>query len=632
MNLVNLENVSKQYSERQLLDQVNLQINSGDRIGLIGINGSGKTTLLRIVAGLEPPDGGKMVVWGGIRVQYLPQEPILDERLTVLAQLFQSDSPQIQRLRDYEWASRQLQQQPTSQQWQERLAALSDEMERTGSWAAEAKAKAILTRLGITDFATEVATLSGGQRKRVALAQALIDRADLLILDEPTNHIDAETIDWLEGYLATEPGALLMVTHDRYFLDRVVNRIVELDRRQLISYPGHYSRYLELSAARHEQLAAAEAKRQNMLRRELEWIRRGAQARSTKQKARKQRFEILQQLSYDQGSQQVSMALAGRRLGKKVLEAKGVSKSFGGQPLFQNLDFSLEPGERLGMTGPNGAGKSTFLDILAGKLAPDMGQVDWGETVEIGYYDQQSSQLDESLRVIDFITQEARLIRTKEGGILSAAQILEWFLFPGPQQYARISTLSGGERRRLYLLYILIRRPNVLFLDEPTNDLDIQTLTVLEEFLDHFQGSLIVVSHDRYFLDRTVDFLVSFERGRVSQRYPGPYSTFQQLRAEAAWPPEARAVSAGPSTLSSSETDGRARPRKLSWKTQRELEQIEAKIETMENQKLSLQNEINRSGSDYTRLTELAGQLQQLEAELESITERWLELSELAEG
>ena len=622
MNLVTLQSVSKQYSERVLFNQVDLQINEGDRIGLIGINGSGKTTLLRLIAGLEPPDDGRVTVWGGVRIQYLAQEPALTASLTVLEQVFKSDSPQIQLLRRYEWASQQLHQQPTSDAWQQEVAALSDEMDRTGSWAAEARAKAVLTRLGITDFGAPLGTLSGGQRKRVALAQALIDRADLLILDEPTNHIDAETIAWLETYLATEPGALLMVTHDRYFLDRVVNRIVELDRRQLVSYPGNYSHYLELQAARQEQLAAAEEKHKNLLRRELEWLRRGAQARSTKQKARKQRVEALQQINYDQG-QQVSIALSSRRLGKKVMRAEGLNKAFDGRPILQGVDFYLEPGDRIGVIGPNGAGKSTLLDILAGKLPSDSGVVDWGDTVQLGYYDQHSDNLIDAMRVIDFVQKEAPVIQTKDG-LLSAFQVLEWFLFPKAQQYSQIGSLSGGERRRLYLLYILMHRPNVLLLDEPTNDLDIQTLTVLEEYLDNFSGSLIVVSHDRYFLDRTCDFLVSFGDGQVSSRYPTPFSVYQHFQAE-----QQKGSQSSPAPTPPKH---RAKPRstKLTWKEQRELEQLETQVESLETQKATLQAEINASGSDYTRLQSLAEQLQTLEAELETKVTRWFELSELA--
>jgi ATP-binding cassette subfamily F protein uup len=395
----------------------------------------------------------------------------------------------------------------------------------------------------------------------------------------------------------------------------------------LVSYSGNYSQYLEQSAARREMLVATEVKRQNLLRRELEWLRRGAQARSTKQKARIQRVEELQQLAFDRGDQTISLALAGRRLGKKVLQASHLSQSFEGRSLFQNVDFTLEQGDRIGIIGPNGAGKSTLLNILSGQLASDSGIIEWGETVHLGYYDQQSRGLDESQRVIDFIENEAPLIRTKDGSLLSAFQILEWFLFPRAQQYAYISTLSGGERRRLYLLYKLIHQPNVLLLDEPTNDLDIQTLTVLEEFLDHFQGSLVVVSHDRYFLDRTVDFLVRCGEGRVSARYPAPFETYLQLRAEGS----ASAPPARSEMPVERKAESKARPRKLSWKEQQELDSLEPRIEQLEAQKASLQAEINTSGSDYVRLQSLVEQLHTLEAELAAAEERWLELSEAAD-
>ncbi|MCA9965670.1 MAG: ABC-F family ATP-binding cassette domain-containing protein [Anaerolineales bacterium] len=515
MNLITLENISKQFSERPLLTQVNLRINSGDRLGLIGVNGSGKTTLLRIITGLEPADSGERTVWGGVRIRYLPQEPELDDSLTVLEQVFTSDAPHIRLLRDYERMTALLQANPRQKQLQEQFAAISDEMDRRNGWAAEAEAKAVLTRLGITQFAAKVGTLSGGERKRVALAQGLVDPADLLILDEPTNHIDADTVDWLETHLLNLSGALLMVTHDRYFLDRVANGIIELNRRELVSYPGNYTRYLEQRAEREERLATDEEKRQGILRRELAWLQRGAIARGTKQKARIQRVEELQQIRYDRADDRVAMSLASRRLGTKVLTAKGLSKSFGTNELFRDLDFTLEKGDRIGLIGPNGVGKSTLLDILVGLLPADAGTVTWGETVVVGYYDQHSRELPLDKKVLDFINDRAPLIRTQEGERIEAAQMLEWFLFPRPQQQAWISSLSGGEKRRLYLLSVLAQQPNVLILDEPTNDLDVQTLAVLEAFLDQFSGSLIVVSHDRYFLDRTVDFLAVFENGRL---------------------------------------------------------------------------------------------------------------------
>jgi ATP-binding cassette subfamily F protein uup len=657
MNLITLEHVHKQFSERLLLEDAGLIINRGDRIGLIGINGSGKTTLLRMVAGLEPPDAGQISVWGNVRIHYLPQEPMLDETLTVLDVLFQSDSPQMQLVRDYERAVAELHRDPTDADIQAQFAHLDAEMTRMNGWAAEANARTILNRLGIGDPNAVVGTLSGGMRKRVALARALLGMDagtevanTLLILDEPTNHVDADTIDWLEQYLLNVSAGLLMVTHDRYFLNRVVNRIVELDRRQLVSYPGNYTRYLEQAAERHERLVKAEEDRHRLLRRELEWLRRSPMARGTKQKARIQRVEELQLLRYDSQQDRVAMHMAGRRLGTKVLAVQGLAKSYGDLQVFAGLDFELARGQRVGIIGPNGAGKSTFLDILAGVLPQDAGAVTWGETVQVGYYDQRNVGLDDNLRVLDFVKGEAELIRTRDRNrprwlqdetdlhLMDAAQVLEWFLFPRPQQQAYIGSLSGGERRRLYLLRTLIHRPNVLLLDEPTNDLDIQTLTVLEEFLDHFRGSLVVASHDRYFLDRAVDFLVSFEPGGVVRGpYPAPYETYRQLR-EAEAQRAADGAGAHPASVRTpAPSAGRPATRKpgpvrLSWKEQRELEALEARIEALEAQKAAFQAEVNASGDDYVRLGELAQRLQVVEAEADAATERWLELAELAEA
>lgn len=625
MNLVTLTGVTHQYSERVLLDRVNLLINEGDRIGLIGINGSGKTTLLRLIAGIESPNQGSVTIWGGVRVRYLPQDPPLDDNLTVLETLFASDVPHIRILRQYEQASHALQRDPLNAERQTHLSHLSDEMTRLGGWEAEANAKAILTRLGISEFDARLGSLSGGQRKRVALARVLIDPGDLLLLDEPTNHIDAETIDWLEGFLREMPAALLMVTHDRYFLDRVANRIVEIDRRELLSYPGSYSQYLELRQRRHEALSAQEEKQQAQLRRELEWLRRGAQARSTKQKARQQRIVELQRIAYDSGEQRVAMALGGRRLGKKVLQASGLRKSFDDLTLFANVDFELVPGDRIGLIGPNGVGKSTFLDILAGEIAPDGGVLDWGDTVRIGYYDQQSRHLPLERRVIDYINDIAPLIQTNDNERIEAAQMLEWFLFPRPQQRALISALSGGEKRRLYLLGVLAQRPNVLLLDEPTNDLDIQTLQVLEQFLDSFQGCLIVVSHDRYFLDRTVDFLATFTDGGLSARYPTPFAAYQSARAAAqsADLPVVRKAETPPRSASTP-----AARASLSWKERQEVAALEQRIAALEIEQTRLQTAINASGSDYQQLAQLAAELSTVETELETALERWLELAE----
>jgi ATP-binding cassette subfamily F protein uup len=636
MNLVTLENLSKQISERLLFDNAHLLINAGDGIGLIGVNGSGKSTLLRIVAGLEAPDTGSVTVWGGVRVEYLTQEPALDDSLTVLDTVFYSHSPPMRLLRDYEEASAALEENPADERLQLRLAELSAEMDRTDGWAAENNAKTVLTRLGIATYSARVGALSGGQRKRLALARALIDRADLLILDEPTNHIDAETVAWLEEYLVTEQtqasvngkaGALLLVTHDRYFLDRVVNRIVEIDRRRLVSYTGNYARYLEQRAERQERLAAAEEKHQNMLRRELEWLRRGAMARATKQKARKQRAEELMQMRYDQGNERVAIALASRRLGNQVLTAQDLVKRYDAQTVLNQLDLHLEPGDRIGILGPNGAGKSTLLDILAGRIQADAGSVKWGDTVQLGYYDQRSIDLDDRMRLIEFIQQEAPLIRTRDGEIVEAAQMLEWFLFPRPMQYARIGSLSGGERRRLYLLRTLLHQPNVIFLDEPTNDLDIQTLGVLEDFLDHFTGSLVVVSHDRYFLDRTVDFLITFEDGRLGARYPTPYTTYLQLRTQAQREhliePAQQDAPVAPVTVKA-----KAESRKLSWKEERELERLETQVAALETERAGLLQAISDSGADHIKMQQLTEQFEAVEAQLEDAMTRWLELAD----
>lgn len=625
MNLLTLNRISKQYSERLLFQEVSLLVNEGDRIGLIGVNGSGKSTLLKIAAGLEAPDSGEVLTPGGVRIEHLPQEPELDDRLTVLETVFRSRSPQMQLLRAYEQVVAQLEQRPQDLQLQESLHRLSAEMDRCDGWVAEANARAILTRLGVTDFTARVAALSGGQRKRVALARALIDRADLLILDEPTNHIDADAVAWLEEYLATTPGALLMVTHDRYFLDRVVNRIVALERRQLVSYPGSYSEYLAARIARQERLAAAEAKRRNLLRRELEWLRRQPMARGAKQKARKQRVEELMQIQHDSGEDRVAIALASRRLGRKVLDARGLVKRFGATPVVNGVDLRLEAGDRIGIVGPNGAGKSTLLDLLAGRLTPDAGVVEWGETAAIGYYDQRSADLRDDLRLLEFIEQEAPLIRTQTGERVEAAHMLEWFLFPRSMHQARIGSLSGGERRRLYLLRTLIHQPNVLLLDEPTNDLDVETLTVLEAFLDRFNGALIVVSHDRYFLDRTVDFLIAMEEGRLGPRYPTPYETFVRLRAEQEPRPTQRAGAAAPVRRPSKRTG-------LTWKEAHELRALEEEIAGLEAQKNALLDEMAQIGDNYARLRDLSIQVTALDQRLEAALERWFELSARAES
>ncbi len=662
MNLVTLEGVGKQYSERVLLEGVDLRIESGERIGLIGVNGSGKTTLLRLVADLATPDAGSVTVWGNVRVTYLPQEPVLDPEHTVLEAVYHGEAPILRRLRDHAAAVRALDAAPDDGATQQRLHATVAALDAEGGWNAEAEAKAVLTRLGITDMDTRVATLSGGQHKRVALARALIDPADLLVLDEPTNHIDADTVAWLEAFLVRGNRSLLMVTHDRYFLDRVANRIVELDRRALVSYPGNYGHYIEKRAQRHERLTKSEEVRRRHLARELEWLRRGAKARSTKQKARKQRIDELQTLRYDRREDRVAFALASRRLGKRALEADHLSKAYGDQTVLDDVSLHLGPGDRIGILGPNGAGKSTLLDILAGRTEPDSGTVSWGDTVKLGYFDQRSAELRDDLRLIDYIDQEAPLIQTPDGGRVTSALMLEWLLFSRKQQQAYIGSLSGGERRRLYLLRTLIHQPNVLLLDEPTNDVDIETLGVLEDFLDRFTGTLIVVSHDRYFLDRTVDQLAVVQGGRLHAGYPVPFESYLRIRGEQRangtgpdaenaagsansasgirdssagpdQPGESNATSTSHATATADATQrGTVRPRKLSFKEARELEAVTASIATQEARKAELEAAINGAGADFARMSALADELAALEEQLDDATMRWLELSEIAEG
>ena len=587
--LLSAENLTKNYGGRQLLDGVTLHIADGDRLGLIGLNGAGKSTLLKILAGVESADAGTVATDPGVRISYLSQNPDMRDDLSVLDQVF---------------------------------LGLGEDFRE----ANEFEAKTMLTRMGILDFDRRVGALSGGQRKRVALAEALVRPAELLILDEPTNHLDSELVEWLEQQLSRRSGALLMVTHDRYFLENVTGRILELDHGRLYGYEANYSKYLELKAEREEMQQASERKRQALLKREYQWIMRGARARSTKSTERIARYEALKAQEAPEQQRSVEMAAAASRLGRKTIELNGVSKAFDGRTVIRDFSYTILRDDRVGVVGKNGAGKSTLLNLISGALAPDSGTVERGGTVRLGYFTQEGRELDPDQRAYDYIAEIAGSVRTGEG-TFSAAQMLDRFLFPLDMQYAPIGKLSGGERRRLYLLGVLMAAPNILLLDEPTNDLDIETLTVLEDYLESFPGAVIAVSHDRYFLDKLAASVFEVREGGEVRRYAGNYADYAEKRAlerreekRAEKKPEAAA-----------RPERRERKLRFSFKEQREYETIDADIASLEAQIEKTDAEIAQNSSDYVRLQELMAEKTRLEAEHEQKLERWLYLNDLAE-
>lgn len=603
MNLLTIEHLKKSYTERLLFDDTAFSINEGEKVGLIGINGTGKSTLLRIVAGLEEPDDGSVVKGRSLYIRYLPQIPEFESGETVLEAIVRENK-------------------------NEPHFASGEEL--------KAAARSMLNRLEILDGEAKIDTLSGGQRKRVALASVLLSTADLLILDEPTNHLDSGMAEWLEAYLKSFKGALLMITHDRYFLDSVTNRIVELDKGKLYSYQGGYEKYLELKAERMEMAEAAERRRQSILRTEIAWMQRGARARSTKQKAHIQRYEALRDQDGPQYDRNVQLESIASRLGRTTVELKDICKSYGDRILLQDFTYIFLKNDRVGIIGPNGSGKSTLMKIIAGWVQPDSGTVQIGQTVKLGYFSQENEAMDESLRVIDYIKNAAEYVKTKDGSI-SASQMLERFLFPASVQYTIIGKLSGGEKRRLYLLRILMEAPNVILLDEPTNDLDIQTLVILEDYLDTFPGIVITVSHDRYFLDRVVNRIFAFEgQGRV-QQYEGGYTDYLrafELRHPQKEAQEENAPREGQKAVNRSnwkETAGAPRKKKLSFKEQKEWETIEDEIAALESGIEALEKEMEGAASNYARLNELMKTKSEKETALEEKMDRWMYLNELVE-
>jgi len=601
MNLLTIEHLTKSYTERLLFDDTSFSINEGDKIGLIGINGTGKSTLLKIAAGLEEPDLGTVVRGRNLYIRYLPQNPVFEPQLTVLE------------------------------------CVIKENEGHEHVWDLEGQAKNMLTRLGVAEYDAVISTLSGGQKKRVALASVLLSAADLLVLDEPTNHLDSSMADWLEDYLKKFRGALLMITHDRYFLDSVSSRIVELDKGKLYSYQAGYGGYLELKEERMAMEQASERKRRSILRTELEWIRRGARARSTKQKGRIQRFEELSARKGPEEDGDVEMNSLTSRLGRTTVEVSRLNKSYGDKVLLRDFTYIFLKNDRIGIIGPNGSGKSTLMKMIAGLVQPDSGETVIGQTVRMGYFSQENEEMDDSLKVIDYIKNVAEYVKTPDG-MVSASQMLEQFLFPSSMQYTLIGKLSGGEKRRLCLLHILMGAPNVLLLDEPTNDLDIRTLTILEDYLDHFQGIVIAVSHDRYFLDRVVRRIFAFEGDGAVKQYEGGYTDYQaaleerEQGQEESTPAKAGAEDQSqPNRKNWKEGQPQEKKLKFTYKEQREWETIEETIAALEEEVAELEGGILQAASDYSRLNRLMQEKEEKEAQLEEKMDRWMYLNELAE-
>ncbi|MBO9998031.1 MAG: ABC-F family ATP-binding cassette domain-containing protein [Cyanobacteria bacterium SID2] len=640
MSIITLQSVKKDFGIKEILHDATFSLDVGEKVGLIGTNGSGKSTLLKIVAGSEPFDSGERFLNRNYRTIYLPQQPDLDERRTVLEQVFADCGEKMSVVRQYEELSHQVAGATGAEldRILSKLNSVTEQMDAIGAWDLETEAKIILSRLGIEDFEVKIEKLSGGYRKRIALAAALLSDPDLLLMDEPTNHLDAESVEWLQTYLQRYSGAVLLVTHDRYFLDKVTTRIIEVDRGDLLTYSGNYSYYLEKKAQSEEVAAGQERKHYNLLRRELAWLKRGPKARSTKQKARIQRAEVLQETEFKQSLGNVDISTASRRIGKKVVELKNVCKSYEDRVLFKDFTYEFDRVDRVGIIGGNGAGKSTLLNIITERIQPDSGTVEVGETIHFGYFDQHSESLIESAnenqRVIDYIKDVGELVKTADGSVITASQMLERFLFAPNQQYAPLHKLSGGEKRRLFLLQVLMGAPNVLILDEPTNDLDVQTLAVLEEYLEDFNGCVIVVSHDRYFLDRTIDKIFAVEPGGTVRQYPGNYSVYLERKLaeeERAKQAEAERKAAEPKpTVKTRNVEKKERPRRLSYKEKRELERLEVEIPELETQKAELEATFYENPPiDRSELETLSHKLAELSQTIDDATVRWMELSEI---
>lgn len=631
MNLITFENICKSYSEKKLIENLSFGINDGEKIGLIGVNGTGKSTLLKIVAGAEEIDSGKITKANRVRIEYLPQSPDYDENATVLEQVFKAESKELNLLGRYQDLLKKLEKE-YSDKTNEELIKVQEQIDTMNLWDLENDAKAVLTKLGIDNFDQKVSELSGGQKKRISLASALITPCELLVLDEPTNHLDSDTIDWLEEYLNSRKGSLLMITHDRYFLDRVTNRILELDKGRLFSYEGNYTLFLEKKMERLQLESSMEDKRQNLIRNELKWVKRGARARTTKQKARLQRFDELVNREVIKEDEKIDISVASSILGKKIIEIKNISKSFDGKKVIDDLEYTLARTDRIGIVGKNGLGKSTLINILNGKLQPDSGTIEIGETVKIGCFSQDDSHMDPSMKAIDYIKEESDYITTADGTKITASMMCERFLFNGTLQHTMIEKLSGGERRRLHLLRVLMGAPNVLLLDEPTNDLDIETLSRLEDYLDEFDGVVITVSHDRYFLDRICNKIFAYEgNGRIFI-FTGNYSDYAIFREVQGIEFEDDKPEKVVEPKKEKEKPKSDKKTKFSYKEQKEYDSIDSDIEQLEKKIAALEESTAVYATDFTKLQEIMNEKAELEKELEYKYERWEYLNELAES
>lgn len=624
--LLKVDQLKKEFADKIVFEDVTFSVSPGDRIGIIGVNGTGKSTLLHILAGQETPDAGELQHPNDYRIRLLSQSTDYPEDQTVMQVLLSGNTPTINALRHYEVARLALEQDPANETLLTRFISAQTEIDAANAWDTESRLKMILNKLGITNLEATIGSLSGGQRKRVGLAEALLDEADLLLLDEPTNELDAETITWLESQIKEYRGAILLITHDRYFLNRVTNHMMEIANGTAYFYVGNYESFLEKRAERRERTASMEEKRQNILRRELAWLRRGAKARTTKQKARIQRVDALQELSYEEDEAALEVQVGSTRLGKKVIEAVDVSQQFGDRTLFNDFSWLFGRKERYGIVGRNGSGKSTLLSILAKRLEPTSGEVIHGETVKVGFYGQFAEFSHPNRRVIEEVERIAQVITTLDGQEITASQMLEQFLFKPEAQYKPIGKLSGGEKRRLKLLTILMDEPNVLFLDEPTNDLDTETLSVLEDYLDSFPGTVITVSHDRYFLDRVVNRLLAFENGEIVSYY-GQYTDYLEQR-ELPSVIEVPVVKDVPTV----EAPPAETPKKLSYQEQLDWKTIESQIEEAELQAESLEQQLASSGSDLGQVNELYQQIEQAKAKIDQLMEYWTYLSEKVEA